>query len=150
MLEDNFWDDVDNANKVNAELSYLKKEISQIQDLNDSILNLNSIVELLENEEDESLQQELENAIQGLTKNIEQLELSILLGHENDKLNCYLEIHPGAGGTESCDWAAMLLRMYTRFCEKNNFSYEIIDEQKGEEAGIKSVTILIKGLFAYG
>ena len=68
------------------------------------------------------------------------LEVNTVLNHEFDSNNCYLEIHPGAGGTESCDWASMLLRMYERFCEKNNYSYEVIDDQKGDEAGLKSVT----------
>lgn len=78
------------------------------------------------------------------------METSVILSGEFDASNCYLEIHPGAGGTEACDWAEMLERMYERFCEKNNFSYEFIDYQKGEEAGIKSVTLKIKGMYAYG
>lgn len=85
-----------------------------------------------------------------MKKNIEELELNTLLNGEWDDLDCYLEIHPGAGGTESCDWASMLLRMYKMFCEKNDYSYEIVEEQKGEEAGIKSVTMKIKGYYAYG
>ena len=74
----------------------------------------------------------------------------MLLSGEYDDLNCYLEIHPGAGGTESCDWASMLLRMYEMFCDKNDYSYEVLDEQKGDEAGIKSVTLYIKGYYPYG
>lgn len=88
--------------------------------------------------------------VNDLTNLIEELEFSCLLNEENDKLNCYLEIHPGAGGTESCDWASMLLRMYQRYCETMDYKYEVIEEQKGEEAGIKSVTLYIKGLYAYG
>ena len=79
-----------------------------------------------------------------------ELEIDTLLSGPYDTFNCYLEIHPGAGGTESCDWASMLLRMYERFLENNGFSYQIIEEQKGEEAGIKSVTLLVKGNYAYG
>ena len=78
------------------------------------------------------------------------MEIKVLLNGENDHLNCYLEIHPGAGGTESCDWASMLARMYMRFCDIFNYKYSIIDEQKGDEAGIKSITFLIEGLNAYG
>lgn len=88
--------------------------------------------------------------VNDLTNLIEELEFSCLLNEENDKLNCYLEIHPGAGGTESCDWASMLLRMYQRYCETMDYKYEVIEEQKGEEVGIKSVTLYIKGLYAYG
>ncbi len=78
------------------------------------------------------------------------LEEEALFAGEYDNLNCYLEIHPGAGGTESCDWALMLSRMYQRFCEKYDFKYEEIELSKGDEAGIKSVTLKIKGINAYG
>ncbi len=85
-----------------------------------------------------------------LKDQIGELETSVMLSGEFDSNNCYLEIHPGAGGTESCDWASMLLRMYERFAEKEDFVVDEIDYQKGDEAGIKSVTLLIKGLNAYG
>lgn len=104
------------------------------------------LIDILSEEELESLLKE----IPILENKLEELELSCLLKEENDKLNCYLEIHPGAGGTESCDWASMLFRMYQRFCENMNYKYEIIDSQKGDEAGLKSVTIYIKGVYAYG
>lgn len=78
------------------------------------------------------------------------LEITSLLDGEYDSSNCYLEIHPGAGGTEACDWASMLFRMYTMFCEKNGYSYKVIDSQKGDEAGLKSTTILISGYYPYG
>lgn len=81
---------------------------------------------------------------------VEELEIKTLLNGKYDGNNCYLEIHPGAGGTESCDWASMLLRMYERFLEKNNYKYKVIDLQAGEEAGIKSVTLYIEGDYAYG
>ena len=85
-----------------------------------------------------------------LETEINELETSVILSGEFDMLNAYLEIHPGAGGTESCDWASMLARMYERFTEKEGFKWEIIDEQKGEEAGIKSITLKISGDYAYG
>ena len=88
--------------------------------------------------------------IENIKKEVEELEVDTLLVGEYDNTNCYLEIHPGAGGTESCDWAEMLLRMYERFCEKNYYQYEVIDYQKGEEAGVKSVTLRIKGYYPYG
>jgi len=83
-------------------------------------------------------------------KLITELEFKVLLSGEYDKLNCYLEIHPGAGGTESCDWASMLARMYMRFCDIEGFKYSVVDEQKGDEAGLKSITLYIEGLYAYG
>lgn len=92
----------------------------------------------------------IEAEMKVLEEKINELEISCLLSGENDKLNCYLEIHPGAGGTESCDWASMLSRMYIRFCENNGYQYDIIESQKGEEAGLKSFTMYIKGLYAYG
>jgi len=81
---------------------------------------------------------------------INELEISVTLSGEFDILNAYLEIHPGAGGTESCDWVSMLARMYERFCEKEGFKWEVVDEQKGDEAGLKSITLKISGDYAYG
>ena len=92
----------------------------------------------------------LEMEINKLKKQIEQLEFSCLLNQEFDKLNCYLEIHPGAGGTESCDWASMLSRMYQKFFETMQYNYEVIEHQDGEEAGLKSITFFVKGFYAYG
>ena len=92
----------------------------------------------------------MNSLINSIENKINELEVETLFDGEYDNLNCFLEIHPGAGGTESCDWADMLLRMYTMFCEKNDFSYEIINKQKGETAGIKNVTIKISGNHAYG
>lgn len=88
--------------------------------------------------------------VANLEDEVEELEVDTLLNGPYDAFSCYLEIHPGAGGTESCDWASMLLRMYERFLEKNGFTYQVIEEQDGEEAGIKSVTLHIKGEYAYG
>ena len=85
-----------------------------------------------------------------LNEEISELETTVTLSWEFDILNAYLEIHSGAGGTESCDWASMLARMYEGFCEKEGYKWEVIDEQKGEEAGIKSITLKINGDFAYG
>lgn len=93
---------------------------------------------------------EIAEEIEKLEYEINDLETENLFNGEYDNFDCFLEIHPGAGGTEACDWADMLLRMYTMFCEKNDFKYEIIDKLKGETAGIKSVTLNIKGLHAYG
>lgn len=105
---------------------------------------------LLNDEVDEDILKLISDNLNALENQISSLETSVILNGEFDQNDCYLEIHPGAGGTESCDWASMLLRMYERFCEKNNYSYEEIDYQKGDEAGIKSVTLKIKGMYAYG
>lgn len=150
MQSTDFWNDIDMANKISSQVNYLKKEINQTAQISSNLMTANEILDLLNLDNDEELKNELDDLVLKLIKDIDDLEINVLLNQENDKLNCFLEIHPGAGGTESCDWAEMLLRMYLRFCEKNNYKYEIIDEQKGEEAGIKSVTVLIKGFCAYG
>lgn len=92
----------------------------------------------------------LEEDLKPITKNLESLELLLLLNEEFDAYGAVLEIHSGAGGTEACDWASMLNRMYLRYAEKKGYKIEVLDEQRGDEAGIKSVTVLIKGAYAYG
>jgi len=150
MNEPNFWDDIDKANNLNKELTLLKKETSTYNNLTKETLSNNEILELLEIEFSDELANELDKDINTLYTKIEELEIATLLNGEYASSDCYLEIHPGAGGTESCDWASMLQRMYQRFCDKMNYKYEIIEQQAGEEAGIKSVTLHIKGDYAYG
>lgn len=108
------------------------------------------LLELLEIENDSEMEVQLEESVTKLNEEVEQLNLLLLLNGPYDKNDCILEVHSGAGGTEACDWAMMLYRMYTRYCEKNNFTYEVIDYQDGEEAGIKSASIRVKGTNAYG
>lgn len=111
---------------------------------------INENLELLELIEDENDINEISASYDKLQKRYDELEVESLLNGEYDSKSCYLEIHPGAGGTEACDWASMLYRMYAMFCEKNGYTYKVIDEQKGDEAGLKSVTILIDGYYPYG
>lgn len=146
MSQGNFWDDNKYAAKVLQECNSLKEKLTtlkEIQILNDDI---GTILEL----NDESLFIGIEDIINTLSEKLEKFEVSLLLNGEYDSLNAIMEIHPGAGGTESQDWALMLFRMYKRYCEKAQFSFELIDYQEGDVAGIKSVTILIKGINAYG
>lgn len=141
--KEGFWDNVENATVINRELSNINKTLKEYNEISDSINTL----ELLSDElSEEDYNKELNN-IEIL---LNELERKTHLSGEYDNLNCYLEIHPGAGGTESCDFASMLLRMYERFCEKYNYSYEVMYSLPGEEAGIKSVLLLIKGEYAYG
>lgn len=114
--------------------------------VNDTI----ELVELLEEEQDLSLEQQLEKDNKEINDSVEQVSLLLLLNGPHDHNNCLLEIHSGAGGTEACDWADMLYRMYTRWCEKKKYKLEILDYQAGDEAGLKSVSILVKGTNAYG
>lgn len=147
QTKENFWQNVDRANEVNKELSNLKKKLNLYSDLNKQI---NEGLELLNSDVDNDIILLISEELSTLSSKINDLETAVTLNGEFDSLNVYLEIHPGAGGTESCDWASMLERMYQRFCEKYNYKWEIIDEQNGEEAGIKSVTLKISGDYAYG
>ncbi len=118
----------------------IKNEIESNKDL----------IALLETEPDEDVYKELTISVERINKETEELNLLLLLSGPYDKNNCILEIHPGAGGTESCDWASMLYRMYLRWCEKKNYKVTLLDYQDGDEAGIKSVSIQVKGHNAYG
>lgn len=146
LNEDNFWQDVDNANVINKKISHLKKEINLYEELDKE---LNESIEIVSSEDDELINLISDN-IKLLEEKINELEIATLLNGEFDEYNCFLEIHPGAGGTESCDWTSMLARMYEKYCEKEGFSWEVIDEAKGDEAGLKSVMIKITGDFAFG
>lgn len=141
--KDNFWDNFDKANETNKEYQKIKKIVDNYNFLESGINTLEELNELLNEDE-------INNEYKNIESKILELEKEVHLSGEYDSLNCYLEIHPGAGGTESCDWASMLLRMYERFCEKNNYKYEIIYETPGDEAGIKSALLLIKFDSAYG
>ncbi len=150
MNEPGFWDNLDKATSINKELATLKKEITLYNDINKQLKDNSEVIELLELEYSEDLSNELESELNKLQKDIDELEINTLFTNEYDTSDCYLEIHPGAGGTESCDWASMLLRMYERFCDKFGFTHEVIEYQPGEEAGVKSVTLHIKGEYAFG
>ena len=150
MNKPNFWDDIDEANKLNKELTTLKKEVSLYNKISSNLKDNEEVLELLKLEPSADLQEELSEEVLTLETDLEELELNTYMSDEYSNSDCYLEIHPGAGGTESCDWASMLLRMYERFCDKMNWSHEIIEKEPGEEAGIKSVTMHIKGEYAYG
>lgn len=139
--KDGFWEDVTNANKTYGQLKSINKILKEYNDLQQ---NIELLTELME------IEDVLDSDIESLAKQVEVLEVETLLNGEYDKCSCYLEIHPGAGGTESCDWASMLLRMYERFLERNGYTYKVIDKQIGDEAGIKSVTLFVEGNLAYG
>ncbi|MBS4213152.1 MULTISPECIES: peptide chain release factor 2 [Neobacillus] len=150
MLHPDFWNDQEMAQKVISEANGLKDQVHEFYELNESFENLEVTYELVKEESDAELQAELEEELQQLTDRLGQFELQLLLSEEYDKNNAILELHPGAGGTESQDWGSMLLRMYTRWAEKKGFKVETLDYLPGDEAGIKSVTLAIKGHNAYG
>ncbi|MFA1643299.1 peptide chain release factor 2 [Chryseomicrobium aureum] len=150
MTFPDFWDDAQNAQKTINELNGLKAIVDQYNTLVDDQENLEMTVELLKEEPDEDLHADLESSLKEHQTALANFELQMLLSEEHDKNNAILELHPGAGGTESQDWGSMLLRMYQRWADKRGFKVETLDYLPGDEAGIKSVTLLIKGHNAYG
>lgn len=145
-----FWDDRQTAEKVLKEINEKKNLITSIVNIKNKITDNLELLELLEIEVDPNSEQQLEQETLSLEEEIEQLSLLLLLNGPYDSLDCILEVHSGAGGTEACDWAMMLYRMYLRYCEKKNYKVELLDYQDGEEAGIKSASIRVKGQNAYG
>ena len=147
-LESNFWDDSDNAKKTLKRISDIKKEIAQSNILIKLFLEITDYIELIELGEE--LTSESIDSLQKFSNLLDQFEIKKMLNGQNDHLGAILSIHPGAGGTESQDWVNMLFRMYTRWCDKNNYKYKIIDYQDGEEGGIKEVTLEIDENYLYG
>lgn len=150
MSAPDFWDDNEKAQSVIAEMNAVKSSVDEYEKLQQEYDDASMMAELADEEGDESLASEIAEAVESLTKKLDDFELKLLLSQPYDKMNAILELHPGAGGTESQDWGQMLLRMYTRWAEKHGFKVETLDYLPGDEAGIKSVTLLIKGFNAYG
>ena len=150
MSNSNFWNDKKKSEKVINELNNLKKVIGSVNKLKEKIKSNLEMLEELKINNDLELQNIIEQEKAEIEKELENLEISVLLDGPYDNLNAILELHSGAGGTEACDWVAMLYRMYTRWCEKKNYKIEVLDIQEGEEAGIKSLSIIIKGINVYG
>ncbi|WP_113930771.1 peptide chain release factor 2 [Bacillus sp. P14.5] len=150
MLQPDFWNDQQSAQGVINEANGLKELVNEYRDMQEMQENLEVTLELVKEENDAELQEELVEETMDLNKRLNEYELQLLLSEQHDKNNAILELHPGAGGTESQDWGSMLLRMYQRWAEKKGFKVETLDYLPGDEAGIKSVTLLIKGHNAYG
>ena len=150
MNNPNFWDDKEKADLTLKDISELKNLTQDIQKIKENNRNSLEIGELLLVEKDEELIHNLEENVKKETKELEKLSTLLLLSGPYDKNNCTLEVHSGAGGTEACDWANMLYRMYTRFCDMKGYKVELLDYQEGDTVGIKSVTIRVVGTNAYG
>ena len=150
MNSSNFWDDKKHSEEVLNELNFLKSKLSKVEELKNKIESNLELVEMLKENQDKELFDLISNDVNIINEQLENIELELLLNGPYDKCDCILEIHPGAGGTESCEWASMLYRMYTRWCEKNNKKIELLDYQDGEEAGIKSVSFIVHGMNSYG
>lgn len=150
MSHDGFWDNPTLASQTNQELNNLKLKIKPWEKIGITLDDSQVLLDMAKESGDDSLEKELEQEIILLEKEYEKIEIFSLLSDELDPLNCFIYIHPGAGGTESCDWANMLLRMYQRWAERSGFEIDIIDLLPGDEAGIKSATLEIKGEYAFG
>jgi peptide chain release factor 2 len=145
-----FWDDARRAQDLVRERSDLSRLVTQVRGLLKEAEDLGVLLELAAETGDESVTPEIEDGASRVRRELDALELKVMLGGPHDAKNAILSIHPGAGGTESQDWAQMLMRMYLRWCERAGFRAEVVDLQPGEEAGIKSATITVKGEYAYG
>ncbi|WP_096463613.1 peptide chain release factor 2 [Aneurinibacillus soli] len=150
MAFPNFWDDNDAAQKVIGEVNVLKDAVTSIEGMEAEYEDIQVMMDLVAEEDDESLIPDIVESVQSLQTRLTDYELQLLLNQPYDKRNAILELHPGAGGTESQDWAEMLLRMYTRWADKQGYKVETLDYLPGDEAGVKSVTLSIKGHNAYG
>ena len=150
MLDTNFWDDKRSSEKVIRELNGLKELVDSVKNLKNRIDTNLMLATELKNNVDIEVQELLSIEVEELGTLLESLEVRILLDGPYDSMGAILEVHSGAGGTEACDWAEMLYRMYERYCGRQGYKLEIIDTQYGEEAGIKSLTMLVQGIYSYG
>ncbi len=146
-----FWDDNESAQQIMKEISERNEAISEWTEVRDLYQNLDELVILAEEEEeDKDIARDIQLDLKKLDKQVSRLEFKQMLGEPMDNKNAILTIHPGAGGTESQDWAQMLMRMYLRYCERRGYQVDTLDFQSGDEAGIKSVTLEVKGSYAHG
>ena len=150
MSKEGFWDNPDSAQSVVSQLSALKSVIEPVEEMQREAKDLQELFDMAADAADEDELVQLEDDLSALVKRCEQVELSGLLSRPEDMKNCFFSIHAGAGGTESCDWANMLLRMYTRYFEANKYKFQELDITPGEEAGIRSITLRVSGPFAFG
>ena len=149
MQEPGFWDDIKRAEELTKESKFLKSKLERFNAIETKIEDIEVLNEIMEENDEESIN-EIISSVKFLEKEIEDYKIEMLLSGEYDKNNAILTLHVGVGGTDANDWTEMLLRMYTRWCEKRGFSVETLELIQGEEAGIKSVTLSVKGEFAYG
>ncbi|MDI9508911.1 MAG: peptide chain release factor 2 [Clostridiales bacterium] len=150
MEDPGFWDDTKKGQEIVKELNVLKGTVDEYKRLKTEYEDVATLIQIGYEEKDESLIPEIEESLNLFIKDFEELKLKTLLSEEYDSYNAILTLHAGAGGTESCDWASMLLRMYQRWADKRGFNTEILDFLEGDEAGFKSVTLQINGENAYG
>lgn len=150
MEEPDFWLDPDKSTRIVQEMKSLKGSVDAVANLESQFEDIEVLLEMGDEENDPSLISEIDEAIKKLQADLEEMRISTLLTGDYDRDNAILTLHAGAGGTEACDWASMLYRMYTRWAERHGFTVDVLDFLDGDEAGIKSVTIQVNGENAYG
>ncbi len=150
MSSPDFWNDQKRAQELSVERNQIEAELSTFSSIEQKLEDVDVLLEMAEEESDASLLKEAEETLKSIESTLDKLEVRKVLSGEFDRNNAIVTIHAGAGGTESCDWAEMLMRMYVRWAERKGYEVEILDFQENEEAGIKSATLLIKGPYAYG
>ncbi len=146
----NFWDDPEQARKIISQMTALKSIVEPADQLGKDSKDLAELFVLAETENDKQTLEQLAKDMAGLERKCRQVEITGLLSGANDTKSCFFSIHAGAGGTESCDWVSMLLRMYTRYFDRNGYKYQELDLTAGEEAGIRSIQLEVVGPFAFG
>ncbi|MNM28096.1 Peptide chain release factor 2 [compost metagenome] len=149
MQETSFWEDINKAGEITQEAKRIKDKLDYFSSLNTRVEDVEILFELLE-EDDEETPKEIIGEVKGISKEIENLKIQILLSGEYDRNNAILTLHTGVGGTDANDWTEMLLRMYTRYCDKMGYKLQTLEYLEGDEAGIKSVTLRVEGEYAYG
>lgn len=150
MEEPGFWDEPEVSQKIMKELKDLKDQVEMVEHLEQSYEDIGLLIEMAYEEEDQSVLPEIEEELNAFEEGYESLRIQTLLSGEYDKYNAIVTLHAGAGGTESCDWASMLYRMYSRFAERKGFGVKVLDFLEGDVAGIKTVTFEVSGENAYG
>ena len=150
MEEPGFWDEPEESQKIMKNLKDLKDQVETVEHLEQSYEDIGLLIEMAYEEEDESVLPEIEEELNAFEEGYESLRIQTLLSGEYDKYNAIVTLHAGAGGTESCDWAGMLYRMYSRFAERKGFGVKVLDFLEGDVAGIKTVTFEVSGENAYG
>ena len=150
MSQPGFWDTPDAAQKVVTQLSAVKSVIGPVLEVEKAVKDMSDLFELAAEENDADTLASIEADLENLEKRCDKIEIAGMLSGPDDLRPCFFSIHAGAGGTESCDWAHMLFRMYTRYFEDNKYKFEELDITPGEEAGIRSITLRVEGPFAFG
>ena len=150
MAETGFWDNAAGAQKIIGEANAIRSKLDPLKELERRVDDMKTLKELVLEDASDMAVKEFQDEFDAVSKALDALELRVLLGGPMDRNNAIITLHSGAGGTEACDWANMLLRMYQRFAEKSGYKTEMLDIQPGDEAGISSATLQVKGEFAYG